>query len=433
MKIASGKILLLFICIIAAATPLAAANFRVVSYLSSEYTAPLGITEGYPGIFFSESSGMTLFDVTSQGAVTTVASFSSPAYQLTGPGTTAANGLFYSSVQEGINGTVTGSVFSVSAKPGIKNTYPTPNVILLPIVGNLPDGRLYAVGYVTGVYNLSTVDLVGNVTTFYQFPGTDQPAHPIYAGGSYHGLVSSLATGVWTTYFYSVTPLGAFTKIATLPFVTTGLYGADTLVQGSDGNFYGIQPEGLQASQHGAIFKLTPSGQFTILHDFGSSDMPTSLIVGSDGRLWGTELNRNVLFSLTRTGTYKGEFEMNGSDGLCPCSLVQGSDGNIYGSAEGGGPQGLGVIFALDAELPVPKPEARAFHPASGAPGTRVRIWGHNLFDSSVSFNGVPAGKAVSAGPNYVWVDVPVGATTGPITVTTAGGASTTREIFTVN
>jgi uncharacterized repeat protein (TIGR03803 family) len=367
-----------------------------------------------------------------QGVVTTVASFSSPPYDLTSLGVTAANGLVYSSVQQNANGTWQGSVFSVSAKPGIKNTYPTPNIIIFGLSGNLPDGRLYAVGYVTGVSNLSTVDLDGEVTTFYQFPGTDNPANPIYADGSYYGLVSSLATGVWTTYFYRVTTSGAFTKIATLPFVTTNLYGADTLVQGSDGNFYGIEPPAA-GNQHGAVFKLTPSGQFTILHDFGPSDMPTSLIVGSDGRLWGAELNRNVLFSLTTAGTYKGEFEMNGSDGLCPCSLVQGSDGSIYGVTEGGGPQGLGVVFALDAELPVPKPEARAFHPASGAPDTRVRIWGYNLFHSSISFNGVPAANAISAGPNYVWVDVPSGATTGPMTVTTRGGASTTREIFTVN
>jgi uncharacterized repeat protein (TIGR03803 family) len=430
MKIASGRIFSLFMCTVAVAAPSAAANFRVVSYLSSQYTGPLGIVEGYPSIFFSESGGRTLFAVTSQGAVTTVASFSSPPYDVIGPGTTAANGLVYSSVQEGLNGTVTGSVFSVSAKPGIKNTYPTASNIL-EVEGNLPDGQLFAVGYVTGVYNLSTVNLNGNVATFYQFPGTDQPANPIYAGGSYYGLVSSLATGVWTTYFYSLTPSGAFTKIATLPFITTNLYGADTLVQAGDGNFYGIQPPG--ANQNGAVFKLTPSGQFTILHQWGTNDMPTSLIVGSDGRLWGTELARNVLFSLTTSGTYKGEFEMNGSDGLCPCSLVQGSDGKIYGSTEGGGPQGLGVIFEFDAGLPVPKPGARAFVPASGAPGTRVLIWGHNLFDSSVSFNGVPAGKAVSAGPNYLWVDVPAGATTGPIMVTTPGGESTTAEDFTVN
>ena len=430
MKIVSGRIISLLICIVVAAAPSAAANFRVVSYLSSQYTGPLGIIEGYPGVFFSQASP-TVFAVSSQGVLTTVASFPSPPYQLTGPGTSSANGLVYSSVQEDVNGIVTGSVFSVSAKPGIKATYPTPNIILLPIVGNLPDGRLYAVGYVTGVYNLSTVDLNGKVATFYQFPGTDQPKLPIYAGGSYYGLVSSLATGVWTTYFYRVTPSGVFTKIATLPFITTNLYGADTLVQAGDGNFYGIQPPG--ANQNGAVFKLTPSGQFTILHQWGTNDMPSSLILGSDGRLWGTELARNVLFSLTTSGTYKAEFEMNGSDGLCPCSLVQGSDGKIYGSAEGGGPQGLGVIFEFDAGLPVPKPGARAFSPASGAPGTRVLIWGHNLFDSSVSFNGVPAGKAVSAGPNYLWVDVPAGDTTGPIMVTTPGGESITGESFTVN
>jgi hypothetical protein len=88
---------------------------------------------------------------------------------------------------------------------------------------------------------------------------------------------------------------------------------------------------------------------------------------------------------------------------------LQGSDGIIYGAATGGGPgpTGAGTIFALDAGLPVPKPQAGAFHPSAGAVGTRVRIWGYNLFGASVSFNGVPAAKAVNSGPNYVWVTVP--------------------------
>jgi len=61
-----------------------------------------------------------------------------------------------------------------------------------------------------------------------------------------------------------------------------------------------------------------------------------------------------------------------------------------------------------------------------------VRIWGYNLFGASVEFDGVPATGVYNAGPNYVWATVPTGAATGPITITTPGGAVTTRESFTV-
>jgi hypothetical protein len=61
-----------------------------------------------------------------------------------------------------------------------------------------------------------------------------------------------------------------------------------------------------------------------------------------------------------------------------------------------------------------------------------VRIWGYNLFGASVQFNGVAAERVVNGGPNYVFATVPAGATTGPITITTPGGAVTTKASFTV-
>ena len=67
-----------------------------------------------------------------------------------------------------------------------------------------------------------------------------------------------------------------------------------------------------------------------------------------------------------------------------------------------------------------------------GTVGARVRIWGYNLLSSSVQFNGVAAAAVEGSGPNYVYAAVPAGATSGPITVTTPGGTSTTTAAFTV-
>ncbi len=121
-----------------------------------------------------------------------------------------------------------------------------------------------------------------------------------------------------------------------------------------------------------------------------------------------------------------------GRDGACQCDLVLGSDGIIYGTAQGGGATGAGAVFALDVGLPKPQPWAGEFGPQAGPAGTRVRIWGHNLLAASVQFNGVPATAVSSSGPNYVWATVPSGAVTGPITVVTPGGANTTKSNFTV-
>ena len=137
-----------------------------------------------------------------------------------------------------------------------------------------------------------------------------------------------------------------------------GFTGSGLVLQASDGNFYGIQPTdpGCYAgNQHGAVFKLTPSGQFTMLHDVGvcAKGVVDDLIEASDGKLYGVTEGDNVLFSLTKSGAYKIVSTVSG--GLYTCTLVQGHDGIIYGTASGGGPTGAGLIFALDAGLPVPR------------------------------------------------------------------------------
>jgi hypothetical protein len=96
------------------------------------------------------------------------------------------------------------------------------------------------------------------------------------------------------------------------------------------------------------------------------------------------------------------------------------------------GSTGGGTIFAVDLGLPKPAPQALRFHPERGPAGTKVRIWGYNLLESSVQFNSVSAASLDQSGPNYVWATVPTGATTGPITVTTPAGTSITTASFKV-
>jgi hypothetical protein len=150
--------------------------------------------------------------------------------------------------------------------------------------------------------------------------------------------------------------------------------------------------------------------------------------------LYGAVQGSGALFRLTTSGEYKELFRTTNGDtqGICPCYLLQGSDGKIYGMAQGGGPHGDGVLLSLDVGLPRPQPSPLEFSPASGAPGTKVRVWGYNLLGASAEFNGAPAAKAYNSGPNYVWATVPKGATTGPITITTPAGSATTVASFTV-
>jgi len=119
-------------------------------------------------------------------------------------------------------------------------------------------------------------------------------------------------------------------------------------------------------------------------------------------------------------------------DGVCPCWLMQASDGILYGTAVAGGRSGIGTVFALDAGLPKPAPRALSFTPQSGGVGKQVRIWGYHLLSAVVQFNGTAAAVVSNAGSNYLWATVPAGATSGPIKVTTPGGTSKTTASFTV-
>jgi uncharacterized repeat protein (TIGR03803 family) len=101
--------------------------------------------------------------------------------------------------------------------------------------------------------------------------------------------------------------------------------------------------------------------------------------------------------------------------------MMQATDGNLYGTTYGAGPN-IGSIYRLSLGLaPFVTPV-----PAFGNPGQQVWILGDNLTGATaVSFNGTPAASfTVNATGSAITATVPDGATTGPIHVTLANGAT---------
>ncbi len=149
------------------------------------------------------------------------------------------------------------------------------------------------------------------------------------------------------------------------------------LTLGSDGNFYGTTFENGADSTFpcsnnggcGIVFKVTPAGALTVLHTFtnqnGDGANPTGgLVQGSDGNLYGTteqgggnfgtdgecqSAGCGVVFKITPGGTYSTLHDFTGAtdDGACPCTLMLGSDGNFYGTTNTGGANSWGSIFKL--------------------------------------------------------------------------------------
>ena len=134
------------------------------------------------------------------------------------------------------------------------------------------------------------------------------------------------------------------------------------LLQASDGNFYGMTSAG-GASGFGTIFEYSPGTQsFTIIHSFAGgagdgAEPQGSLMQASDGNLYGLtqyggDSNNGVLFQLnlgTQTFTAVYSFEGAPADGANPLAgLTQANDGKLYGTTLGGGSAGLGTFFAYD-------------------------------------------------------------------------------------
>lgn len=122
------------------------------------------------------------------------------------------------------------------------------------------------------------------------------------------------------------------------------------LILATDGNFYGTASTG-GASGGGTVFRMSPSGALTTLHNFCSqvpcsdgSDPVGGLIQATDGNLYGTTATggttrMGTVFQITLDGTLTTLATFGGSvSGQGPsAALVQGSDGNFYGTTVRGG------------------------------------------------------------------------------------------------
>ena len=121
--------------------------------------------------------------------------------------------------------------------------------------------------------------------------------------------------------------------------------------------------------------------------------------------------NGSVSGTPTKPGTYN--FTITAQDSTGPgCAISQG------------------VTITVAAP---PAPNITSFSPTSGPFGTAVTVTGTNFTGATVvAFNGTSATFAVNSG-TQISATVPNDATTGPITVTTAGGVATSSSSFTVS
>ncbi len=220
--------------------------------------------------------------------------------------------------------------------------------------------RLTSAGVLTTIHSFCSRGLCadGSLPTAGLVQGSD--------GSLYGTTFSGGTTGAGTVF--KITSSGSFTTLYTFCSLATCADGANphaALVQGTDGNFYGVTLSGGGLQSAGTVFKITPAGAVTTLYDFCSRTNCADglspdgwLTQGADGNFYGTTAQGGgpsqggTVFRLTPSGTLTTLYNFcslnSCADGEYPyAGLAKGSDGNFYGTTSGSAPNTMGTIFRI--------------------------------------------------------------------------------------
>ncbi len=322
------------------------------------------------GGFGSNDVG-TAFRLDSDGSMTTLVDFAS----LRGGGAGAAplaavvlgsNGYFYGTTYFD-GATDSGTVFQMTPAgiierlaefTGTAGTLPGRGPLAPLVEGQ--DENFYGVTSGGGGNDGGTVFRIspdGDALTLFEFDNPEgSPESPLTLGndGHFYGTTpSDGADGVGT--IFRITSEGVFTTLIEFTGIDGDSRGANpsALTLAGNGSLYGTTRAG-GMNDVGTLFELTPEGVLITLLDFTGEEAPAlgsaplgALLLGSDGTLYGTTSaggpqGQGTIFKISLSGEFTSLFAFGGNEaedhGANPdASLVEGADGNFYGTAGPGG------------------------------------------------------------------------------------------------
>jgi uncharacterized repeat protein (TIGR03803 family) len=173
-----------------------------------------------------------------------------------------------------------------------------------------------------------------------------------YGGASQQGTIYSITpTGTFTLlHAFGSTAIAGFNEgshpFGGLVLGTDGNFHGATYNGGSV-----IAPTGYDT---GTLFSVTTGGQFNVDYTFYGDGGHTyaNLLSNSDGWLYGTTVSYPGQIFQASAGISRTvySFDSSGINGFNPYGgLIKGSDGAFYGTTEAGGTSGKGVVFKLDS------------------------------------------------------------------------------------
>jgi uncharacterized repeat protein (TIGR03803 family) len=429
------------------------------------WTVP-GLIRATNGNFYGTTYGGgangygTAFEITPTGKLTTLYSFCSETHCADGSYPLAAlvqgsDGNFYGTTNGGGGG-----------------TYCTIASLLCGTVF-----RITSAGKLTAIYNFCNLQNCSDGTTPYGALAQGRDGN--FYGTTYSGGANSSCPLNCGTVF-KITPGGKLTTLYSFCPQTGCADGFGPwagLSLGTDGNFYGTTGYGGNsdggASGNGIIFKVTPAGALTVLYSFDNTDGSgpfAQLVQATNGTLYGTTTyggdlscsspnGCGTIFNLSvglnpfvetnpasgREGTKVGILGQgfNSSSvvkfgGTKATTVVRSGTTFISATVPAGALTGVvtvtnGTTTLTSAETFKVLTTITSFTPESGPVGTSVTVTGTGLKQTTkVTFDSKVASFMVNS-DTKVTVDVPAGAMTGKIAVTTKGGSATSTMGFTVD
>ena len=232
-------------------------------------------------------------------------------------------------------------------------------------------GNFYGAAQFGGADNAGTVFQVaadGTATTLYSFSldglglsvnGYDPQAAPLLApDGFLYGTTTAGGTNEAGTIYRLDPTTGLLATLASFDASTTGSSCVAPLVSDGNGNFYGVTQAG-GANNDGALFVFdTATGMLTAPVTFAATtgSAPSSaLLLAADGNLYGTATGGGsnqygTAFQYNpKTGvlTVLENFD-SATTGASPSGpLVSDGQGNFFGTTQSGGSQGGGTVYEL--------------------------------------------------------------------------------------
>jgi uncharacterized repeat protein (TIGR03803 family) len=351
-------------------------------------------------------------------------------------------------------------------------------------------------------YNFGTIfsaALGAPLTTLYAFSGPDgqdpEVGAPVQGSdGNFYGVTSAGGTNNGGTAFAISASSGLITLYNFGAFKGDAGVPSGALIQGADGDFYGTTMSG---GKHGAgtVFRMTGTGQVTILHSFSSGSTKSGstpmggVVQAANGKLYGVTFagganNLGTVYTMSLTGNTQIIHSFSVADqSSSPCdTLALATDRNFYGTASGcvNGTCGTSIVFEVTAKGAfgvlhqfTPSTDGTSvsgplyldtngtfygtagsggpggngtiyslntglapfvsLSPSAGPVGTTVSIYGQGFSPSGmkVSFAGTQT-KYTFLTANYIQAIVPTGAVTGQVSVKSSAGKLKSLQTFTV-